>query len=125
MPFLFTPIPAGGLPGIVLHYGPRTAPGGPTRPQAGPTRPQDRVALSAMKSTFTAALSEQFEVEDDGGKVELARLREAFPSGCEVEVAGRSNLAEMLRQVGISPSESPATGVQVSSARRSTKGPES
>ena len=38
---------------------------------AGPTRPQDRVALSAMKSTFTAALSEQFKVEDDGGKVEV------------------------------------------------------
>ncbi len=38
---------------------------------AGPTRPQDRVALKDMQGTFAGALSETFEVEDDGKRVEI------------------------------------------------------
>ena len=36
---------------------------------AGPTRPQDRVALKDMKSEFSSALKDRFEVPDDDKKV--------------------------------------------------------
>jgi ATP-dependent DNA helicase DinG len=95
----------------------------------------ERYTMGKMLLNLKQMSGRLIRAEDDRGLVAIVegrterryfgRLREAFPSGCEVEVAGRSNLAEMLRQVGISPSESPATGVQVSSAWGSTKGPES
>ncbi len=86
----------------------------------------DRYTMGKMLLNLKQMSGRLIRTEDDRGLVVIvegrtdrryfARLREAFPSATEIEVAGRSDLAELLRQVGIPPIESPAAGIKVLTA---------
>ena len=85
---------------------------------AGPTRPQDRVALSAMKSTFQEALGQTFkkeessgvEVELEGGKTELGDGAVAIAA--ITSCTNTSNPAVMLG-AGLLARNAVARGLQV------------
>lgn len=86
----------------------------------------DRYTMGKMLLNLKQMSGRLIRTEDDRGLVVIvegrtdrryfARLREAFPSATEIEVGRRSDLTELLRQVGIPPIESPAAGIKVLTA---------